>query len=62
MSNLEMKRLEMQVKKADAVVAELEYKIQERLDDIQRMKDHIQLQLNLKDESLKTLANMREKE
>lgn len=44
MSELEIKRLHMQVKKADAVIAELELKIEERNEDIQRMKDHIEVQ------------------
>ena len=44
MSELEIKRLRMQIKKADAAIAELELKIEERREDIQRMEDNIVLQ------------------
>lgn len=44
MSELDMKRLKMQIKKADAAIAELELKIEERNEDIQRMVDHIEVQ------------------
>ena len=44
MSNLKKKKLELDIMKVAAAKAELEYKIEERLEDIQRMKDHILLQ------------------
>ena len=44
MEKLERKKLEFRLKKVDAAVAELEYKIEERLEDIKRMQDHIELQ------------------
>lgn len=44
MSDLEAKKLEMRKKKAEAAIAELEYKIAERQEDIKRIQDHIALQ------------------
>lgn len=50
MSQLEKMKKDMELKKIDAAIAELEYKIQERLEDIDRMKEHINLQLKRKQE------------
>lgn len=50
MSPLEKMRKDMELKKIDAAIAELEYKIQERLEDIDRMREHINLQLKRKKE------------
>jgi predicted phage-related endonuclease len=44
MDDLEIKRLEMQILKALAAKAELEFKKAERLRDITRIEDHIKLQ------------------
>lgn len=44
MSNLQKKKIEMDLLKIAASKAELEYKIEERLEDIKRMQDHIKLQ------------------
>jgi hypothetical protein len=44
MTDLEKKKLHMQLKRTDATIAELEYKIEERLEDIKRIKEHIELQ------------------
>ena len=44
MSNLKKKKLELDLMKVAAAKAELEYKIEERLEDIERMKEHIKLQ------------------
>ena len=41
---LEDKKLKMDLLKAEAAKAELEFKIEERLIEIQRIKDHIALQ------------------
>lgn len=54
----EMKRLEMQGHKAVAVISELEFKIIEREEDIQRMKDHIEVQRKIKLDSDAELAKM----
>lgn len=47
MKEIDKKKYELQFKKADTAIAELEYKIAERLEDIERMKDHIKLQKEL---------------
>ncbi len=44
MDNLKKKELIMRRSKAEAAMAELEFKIAEREADIQRMIDHIELQ------------------
>ena len=44
MSELEHKRLKMELLKAGAAKAELEYKAEERRRDIVRIEDHIRLQ------------------
>ena len=44
MSELEHKRLKMELLKASAAKAELEYKVEERRRDIARIEDHIRLQ------------------
>lgn len=41
---LEQKKKELSIIKAQAAIAELEYKILERHEDIKRMEDHIELQ------------------
>ena len=54
----EMKRLEMQMAKADAAIAELEFKIIEREEDIQRMKNNIEVQRKVKLDSGEQLKEM----
>lgn len=44
MDNFKRKELEVRRKKAEASIAELEFKILEREQDIQRIRDHIKLQ------------------
>lgn len=44
MNALQKKELEVRKLKAQAAIAELEFKIIEREQDIQRIKDHIELQ------------------
>jgi len=41
---LERKKLELQLMKVHTAMAELEYRIEERKEDIKRMEDHIDLQ------------------
>lgn len=43
-SNLEIKKLKMELLKVAAAKAELEYKIEERQEDIRRIEEHIKLQ------------------
>lgn len=58
----EMKRVEMQSHKATAVISELEFKIIEREEDIQRMKDHIEVQKKIKSDSDAEFKKMSEQE
>ncbi len=44
MANMEIKRLTMELLKVQAAKAELEYKIEERQQEILRIEDHIQIQ------------------
>lgn len=55
--NLEKKKKEVDLKKIEAAVAELEYKIEERKADIERMRDHIALQIDRKTKILEELTN-----
>lgn len=55
MDELEQMKLKMQMKKADASIAELEFKIVERMQDIERMKEHIKLQEDIKKQASKKL-------
>lgn len=48
--NLEQKKKEMTLKKIDAAIAELEFKILERMEDIKRIEEHIELQKQRKKE------------
>lgn len=50
MTNLELKRLEVELIRVQAARAELEFKIVEREDDIDRMKQNIQIQINKENE------------
>lgn len=51
--DIKQKKKEMELKKIDAAIAELEYKVLERMEDIQRIEDHIKLQKERKEEILK---------
>jgi len=44
MTDLEKKKLEVQLKRIDVTIAELELKIDERKEDIKRIEEHILLQ------------------
>lgn len=43
--SLEKKKIQLNIAKAETGVLELEFKIEERKQDIKRMEEHIQLQL-----------------
>lgn len=58
MDSLKVKEMELQVKRAEVSIAELEFKILEREQDIQRCRDHITLQQNL----IKEISEKLEKE
>lgn len=51
--NLEKKKKEMELKRIEAAIAELEYKILERMEDIKRIEAHIELQKERKQELTK---------
>jgi len=57
---LEEKKKKLQIKKIDTAIAELEYKIEERLEDIKRMEEHIILQRKLEEEVKQELKEMGE--
>lgn len=44
MSALELKRMKLELVKVQAARAELEFRVEERLDEINRIKDNIKLQ------------------
>ena len=46
--DLKEKKKELDLKKVEAAIAELEYKILERMEDIKRMEDHIEYKINVK--------------
>lgn len=50
--DIKEKKKEMELKKVDAAISELEYKILERMEDIKRIEDHIELQKKRKEEIL----------
>lgn len=50
MDALEKKKLEVQLKRIDATIGELEVKIDERKEDIKRIEEHIVLQRKQEDE------------
>ena len=58
-TNKEIMRLTMQVKKADAAKAELDFKIAEKYEDIERMKEHSKLQDGIIEESSKKLKELK---
>lgn len=46
MSPLDLKRMELELIKVAAARAEMEFRIEERLEDINRIKDNIKIQLD----------------
>lgn len=46
MANLDLKRIKLELVKVAAARAELEFRIEERLDEIDRLKEHIKVQLD----------------
>lgn len=46
MTPLELKRMKLEVIRVAAARAEMEFKVEERLEDISRLKDNIKLQLD----------------
>ena len=52
MNNLEQKKKQMELRRVEMARMELELKIEERLEEVERLKGHIQSQLE-KEEQLK---------
>jgi len=52
MSKLDLKRKELELGRVEQARKELEFKIEERMDEIERLKSHIDVQLE-KEEQLK---------
>lgn len=50
MANLDLKRIKLELVKVAAARAELEFRIEERLDEIERLKEHIKVQLDREEE------------
>lgn len=46
MTQLELKRIKLELVKVAAARAELEFRVEERLDEINRIKDNIKIQLD----------------
>ena len=46
MTPLELKRMKLELIKVSAARSELEFRIEERLDDINRIKEHIKIQVD----------------
>lgn len=59
-SNLELKRLNMELLKVQASRAELEFKIEERQAEIARLHEHIAIQLKRENELKDQLAKSQE--
>jgi len=57
MSPLEVKKTKLELMKCQTAKMELEYKIEERLQDIQRIQDHIKLQEDREIELMAILEN-----
>ncbi len=60
MSPLELKRTKLELIRVSAARAEMEFKVEERLEDISRLKDTIKLQLD-KEAELKAKIDEAEK-
>ena len=54
---LEIKRLELELIKVAAARHELEFRVEERLDEIARIKDHIKIQLDKEAELMDKISN-----
>lgn len=50
MTDLDRKKLEVQLKRIEATIAELELKVEERKEDINRIEEHIALQYKQQNE------------
>lgn len=60
MTTLEIKRMKLELVKVAAARAELEFRIEERMDEVNRIKDHIKVQQD-KEAELQTKITEAEK-
>lgn len=58
-SHLDIKRKELELLRVETARKELEFKIEERLDDISRLKGHIEIQLKKEAELKEELAKLK---
>lgn len=58
MSSLELKKTQVELMRVQTARMELEYKIEERLEDIKRMEDHIKIQEEKEKELSAKLADL----
>ncbi len=56
-SKLELKKYQVELMRVQASKAELELKIEERLDEIERLKEHIKISENKEKELMEKLNN-----
>lgn len=56
MQQIEIKRMKLELLKVAAARAELEFRIEERLDEINRIKDHVKIQLDKEAELSQRIA------
>jgi hypothetical protein len=57
MSPLDLKRMKLELIKVGAAKAELQFKIEERLDDIRRIEDNIKIQESRENELMQKIAD-----
>lgn len=56
---LEKKRKQLELNRVRIAREELEFKIEERLDEVQRLKAHIEIQINKENELEQELINLK---
>lgn len=58
MSKLELKKTQVELMRVETARAEMEYKIEERLEDIKRLEDNIKIQKEKEIELIQRLKEM----
>jgi len=62
MAGLEIKRLKLELTRVRASKAEMEFQIEERLDEIDRVRKNIQIQVQREQELVKLIQDVEAKE
>ncbi len=62
MSLMELKKAELELMRVQAARMELEYKVMEREEDIVRLKQHVQIQLDKEQELKQKLNSLKEEQ